>query len=341
MASDEGLILIITVIIINHNYRDYVGQAIESVLGQTRPADQILVVDDGSTDDSQQVIRRYEGQVTILAQANAGMMEAANHAFSQCAGELVIFLDADDYLYPNALHAIEAAWKPGLSKIQWRMDKVGPGGERIGSVPAETKQLPTGEVWKTIVFGGDFIAPPTSGNAIAREVLAKLLPFKAAVVGSSGTYFDRLPLDAYLKRKVPFFGDVLSLDAVLSAYRVHGRNGGIGKSPYRHPQKRRRILVLARLDIDFISERMSRRGLPFEPRILFAKNKLVLLRILSHRLDQDPPFPEDRPSTLAGLAFFAFKTGKGRWTNRLRNVLVQLLIMAAPAFLLKSRYHRP
>lgn len=330
-----------SVIIINYNYSDYVGQAIESVLGQIRPAHQILVVDDGSTDDSLQVIRRYEGQVTILAQPNSGMMEAANHAFSICTGEFIIFLDADDYLYPNAIQAIETAWKPGLSKIQWRMDKVGPSGERIGSVPAESKTLPTGEVWKPIVYGGDFISPPTSGNAFAREVLARLLPFKAAVVGSSGTYFDRLPLDAYLKRKVPFFGDFLSLDAVLSAYRVHGRNGGIGKSPYRHPQKRRRILVLARLDIEFISEQLSRRGLHFDSRLLFVKNKMVLLRILSHRLDQVPPFPEDQPSTLAGLALFAFKASKGTWPYRIRNLAMQFMVLLAPSSLLKRRYHHP
>lgn len=315
------------------------AQAIESVLSQSRPASQILVVDDGSTDDSLDLIRQYKDQITILTQPNSGMMEAANQAFNMCTGECAIFLDADDYLHPDAIQTIESVWKPGLSKIQWRMDKVDIHGKSIGSVPVESKRLPYGEVWKTIVDGGDFISPPTSGNAFSMTALSQLLPFRDERVGNSGTYFDRLPLDAYLKRKVPFLGDVISLDQKLSAYRVHGNNAGIGKSPYRHPLKRHRILLLSQLDIRFISNLASTMGFAFDERVLFKKNKHIILRILSFRIDSHPPFKNESVATLLDLVYFAFRSGNKSLKSRVRHLIIQMALLVTPAMLLRRRFH--
>jgi glycosyltransferase involved in cell wall biosynthesis len=82
----------------------YLGEAIESVLAQTRPADEILVVDDGSPGDTATVVRRFDG-VRVVRQPNAGISEARNTGLRESHSRYLIFLDADDRLLPNAVAA--------------------------------------------------------------------------------------------------------------------------------------------------------------------------------------------------------------------------------------------
>jgi glycosyltransferase involved in cell wall biosynthesis len=82
----------------------YLGEAIESVLAQSRPADEVLVVDDGSPGDTGSVVRRYPG-VRVVRQANAGIAEARNTGLRESRSRLLIFLDADDRLLPTAIAA--------------------------------------------------------------------------------------------------------------------------------------------------------------------------------------------------------------------------------------------
>ncbi len=84
----------ISVIIPVFNGARYLGEAIQSVLDQTRPAEEIIVVDDGSTDDSHQIAAQYP--VTCIRQANSGASTARNHGVSQSRGDMLAFLDADD-----------------------------------------------------------------------------------------------------------------------------------------------------------------------------------------------------------------------------------------------------
>lgn len=83
----------VTVGIINYNHGRYLGGAIESALNQTRPADEILVVDDGSTDDSRAVIGRYP-TVTAVFQENGGPGAATNTVGAITNGEILVLLDA-------------------------------------------------------------------------------------------------------------------------------------------------------------------------------------------------------------------------------------------------------
>lgn len=85
----------ISVIMSVWNCERFVGEAIESILGQSRPADEVFVVDDGSTDGTAAVVRRFAG-VTYLHQPNSGQAAAFNRAIALAKGELVCFLDADD-----------------------------------------------------------------------------------------------------------------------------------------------------------------------------------------------------------------------------------------------------
>lgn len=93
-----------TCLINNFNYRDYIVEAVESALAQTRPFDEIIVIDDGSTDDSLDLLRRHfseEPTVRIIAKANAGQLSCFNAGFEESNGDLVFFLDADDRYRPT------------------------------------------------------------------------------------------------------------------------------------------------------------------------------------------------------------------------------------------------
>src|SRR5215210_7479587 len=102
-GARAGLVLV-SVIIPCYNQAHFLGEAIESVLAQNHPRFEILVVDDGSTDDTSEVAARYP-EVRCLRQENRGLAAARNAGLRSSEGEYVVFLDADDRLLPNALEA--------------------------------------------------------------------------------------------------------------------------------------------------------------------------------------------------------------------------------------------
>jgi len=99
----------ISVVIPTFNYGHYLPAAIESVLRQTRPPDEIVVVDDGSTDDTKQVVARYEPQVRYFYQPNAGLSAARNTGTRLAAGDWTAYLDSDDAWEPEKLRKQENA----------------------------------------------------------------------------------------------------------------------------------------------------------------------------------------------------------------------------------------
>lgn len=90
---------LVSIVVVNHNYGRYLGEAIESALAQTYEPLEVLVVDDGSTDDSVAVAEGYP--VELIQQDNAGVSCARNRGARAADGELLVFLDADDVLEPE------------------------------------------------------------------------------------------------------------------------------------------------------------------------------------------------------------------------------------------------
>jgi len=89
---------LVSIVITSYNYARFLGEAIESGLKQTYRPLEVVVVDDGSTDDSVAVARRYD--VRLIEQSNAGVSVARNRGAAEAQGELIVFLDADDLLEP-------------------------------------------------------------------------------------------------------------------------------------------------------------------------------------------------------------------------------------------------
>ena len=98
-----------SVVVTSYNYRDYVEKAIDTALAQTRAPIQVIVVDDGSTDGSPELLRKRYGddaRVTLLLGENGGQLAAFHRGLEACTGDVVCFLDADDYWGPEYLARI-------------------------------------------------------------------------------------------------------------------------------------------------------------------------------------------------------------------------------------------
>ncbi len=94
---------LVTVVIPTYNYGAYVGQAIDSVLAQTYPAVEVVVVDDGSTDDTPARLAAYGGRIRVVRQENRGLSAARNAGIAAATGEYVALLDSDDAFHPRKL----------------------------------------------------------------------------------------------------------------------------------------------------------------------------------------------------------------------------------------------
>lgn len=100
----------VSILVPCYNSEEHLAETIESALGQTWPACEIIVVDDGSTDGSLEVARAYEGEdVRIIEQSNQGAPAARNRAFQASTGDYIQYLDADDLLHPRKIEAQVAA----------------------------------------------------------------------------------------------------------------------------------------------------------------------------------------------------------------------------------------
>ena len=90
----------VSVIIPTYNRADLIGETIESVLKQTFDDFEIIIVDDGSTDATGEVVRKFDGPIKYLYQDNRGRSCARNRGFEASSGDYVCFLDSDDVLKP-------------------------------------------------------------------------------------------------------------------------------------------------------------------------------------------------------------------------------------------------
>lgn len=89
---------LVSVVIPSYNYADYVEEAVESVLSQTYDSIELIIINDGSTDNTADVIERFASRATIINQENKGIIATRNLGVSLAKGKYIIQLDADDYL---------------------------------------------------------------------------------------------------------------------------------------------------------------------------------------------------------------------------------------------------
>jgi glycosyltransferase involved in cell wall biosynthesis len=207
----------VSIVIDNYNYAGFVGAAIESALAQTHPDVEVVVVDDGSTDGSREVIAGFGARVRAVYQENGGQTAALNAGVAACRGDIVFFLDADDRLRPEAAARVAAAMAPAASAVQFCLETIDGDGRSLGGVyPPMPPNWTPQRIRETVLRDGLYPYPPMSGNAFARWFLEKAMPLPTALF--------RYGADGPLNAVAPLYGDVVVLPDVLGEYRFHGGN---------------------------------------------------------------------------------------------------------------------
>lgn len=235
-----------SIILNNYNYSRFLREAIDSALNQTYPEAEVIVVDDGSTDDSREIIASYAGRIVTRLQQNGGQNSAFNSGFSMSHGHAIFFLDSDDTLLPTAVEAaMEAFREENVAKVHWPLLELDAASRLTGRVwetnhrgPSTLKQatedIIVHEDARDLLLreGPDAVPyPPTSGNAFSRKFLESVFPLRDVKHDGDSAGTDSEPWrarpgpDVYLSTLAPLYGHIKRLPAPQGCYRLHGRNG--------------------------------------------------------------------------------------------------------------------
>jgi glycosyltransferase involved in cell wall biosynthesis len=272
----------LSVVIPNYNYERFVGAAIRSALAVDWPDLEVIVVDDGSTDDSRSVIESFGPRVTAIFQENSGPRTACNTGFAASSGDVVTFLDSDDELDPTIAREIAAVWYPAISKVQVQMQRIDAQGREVGAVFPAFRRVPSPEQirhWMTTTTA--YPTPPGSGNAYARSFLDRLFPLD----DRCGDATDSACLAA-----APFLGDVVTIAKPLARYRWHGDN----RSNVAGDHHRLSAMILRALQRYRFAQQVSGEHRVDSLKPLFRSRHLLQMRVAEWRvLSGRPSLPTD------------------------------------------------
>jgi glycosyltransferase involved in cell wall biosynthesis len=211
----------VSAVICCYNYGRYVDQAIDSALAQKWPKDryEVIVVDDGSTDETPEVLARYGDRIRVVRQENAGVIAATSAGFAAARGEFVGTLDADDRWLPTAVPTLVAALRrnPDVGLVMGDLRVVDDSGRVLH--PSFRR-----------------IAGMISGRA---RIRGKLL--RRCHVNTNGLMFRRAVVEPFLplKRVCPYqdwwlalelsrVTDFIAVPDIVALYRSHGGNLVLG-----------------------------------------------------------------------------------------------------------------
>ena len=293
---------LVSIIINNYNYAVFLRAAIDSALGQSYRPIEVLVVDDGSIDQSRPIIDSYGDRVKPILKKNGGQASALNSGFAHCRGDIVIFLDADDMLLPHIAQRVADVFsvQPHTAKVQYRMEVMDGDGKPTGAIkPPRHIPLPAGDLRKqTMLFPFDLTWLPTSGNAFATQALRDIFPIPEEGYGGVGA-------DWYLAHLTSLFGPVVSLDEVGAYYRVHTRNNYELSAPQLNLAHIRQTIVYSDQTRDHLLKYAEQLGLPDRPAEILSVS-YVANRLASLKFEPDRhPVSGDTAGKLFGLALTA------------------------------------
>lgn len=213
---------LVSVLINNYNYGRYVSDAIESALGQSYENIEVIVVDDGSTDNSHVVLEKYEQDVTVHFKQNGGQASAFNKGVELSNGDVICFLDADDCFEKNKVITIIDALNSNM-ELEYVFDKV---------VRTDTNLKPMDNAIRTnetiytdlqyamrsgkLKGREPFIIPATSGLSFRRSIINKIFPIPESESCSM--------CENYMKYIAVGTSKGAFLDTRLTKQRVHGKN---------------------------------------------------------------------------------------------------------------------
>jgi glycosyltransferase involved in cell wall biosynthesis len=207
-----------TVVVRSYNYARFLRCAIDSALAQTYAPLEVIVVDDGSTDGSQELIKEYGSRLRPVLKENGGMASSLEAGLRASRGDILLFLDADDVLLPAAVEEAVAAFRdPRTVKVHWPLIEIDEDSRETGRFLPRIP-LAEGDLRQEMITSGPMCSdgPPTSGNAWSREFLEGALPMPEPRAGYHA--------DSYLHTLAGLRGVIGKIARPLTLYRAHASN---------------------------------------------------------------------------------------------------------------------
>lgn len=261
----------LSVVVHNYNYAQFLGEALDSALSQLVAGDDLVVVDDGSSDNSMQILEHYaaHNHIKFIRQANQGQMKAVRTGIENARGDVIVLLDSDDCFLPGYLQRLREIYRdnPEVSFVFCRPQVDGPPSSSLATTRANLRrmELPHGLIgktrWAALLFH-EYVGAPTSGNSLSRALgrqivtlpdmlnaTRQLSPRLARLLGVSETEANQagLSADGVILRVASILGAVKYCDSRPGfLYRIHGNNKYASGSRLGHiylRQLRRRIFI--------------------------------------------------------------------------------------------------
>jgi glycosyltransferase involved in cell wall biosynthesis len=214
---------LVSIIINNYNYDQYLKEAIDSALNQTYPHVEVIVVDDGSTDNSREVIASYGDRIVAILKENRGQASAVNVGYVASKGEVICWLDSDDLFHPEK---VERTVKFLLNGNRLKRDIMvchpielikQDGTPSTDPVPLRlwpkrgVNYLPWAYKYRYIPYSSSL----PSGVAVTRSLAQRVFPLPEGFPSGA---------DNFLIRAAGMLGNVYTIGTPLAKYRVHGSN---------------------------------------------------------------------------------------------------------------------
>jgi glycosyltransferase involved in cell wall biosynthesis len=209
----------VSILIDTYNHERCIEEAVSSALAQDFPAAdrEILVVDDGSTDRTPEILSKFASQVRILRKPNGGQASAFNQGIPECQGEIVAFLDGDDWWTPNKLSAVVGAFStnPAVGLVGHSITEVLADGARRSELVRDAPRFRIDSLAGARIFRQRKSFLGTSRMAYRGDLLRRIGPVPEALV---------IEADEFLFTLGALFSEVLLLREPLTFYRLQGQN---------------------------------------------------------------------------------------------------------------------
>lgn len=229
----------VSVLIDSFNHERFIEKAVTSVLDQDFPASrfEVLVIDDGSTDSTPEIVRKFAPRVRYLRKENGGQGSAFNAGIPECKGEIVAFLDADDWWQPAKLTTVVEAFSrnPQIGSIGHGFSEVDESGNLLAQIVPSQQTV---NFLRDAADAREFLSLRaflgTSRLAIRRSILQRVLPLPLDLI---------VEADEFMASVATVLGGALILDQCLTAYRIHSGNlfQFTGSDPSRSSRKYRSL----------------------------------------------------------------------------------------------------
>lgn len=221
----------ISAILCNFNGAAYLQQAIDSVFNQQREVDEFIIVDDGSTDHSKELILDSAGKSSrvrfVEHGQNMGQAAGFNTAIEKATGDLLCFIDSDDVWFPSKVKAIESLADAETDSALLQHNLCIIEGEKETS-RLYREYMAWGDLWSKWFRGGHFPGfSPTTGITLRAGIAHKLCPVPLHLKHSA---------DSFLTRAAIPFGPVSTITRGLGGYRMHDSNAVLGNESHDHTQ---------------------------------------------------------------------------------------------------------